>query len=982
MTDGARYRETEPGTSDTGGGSAQPVTRQPGPAAVPPYAVARRNGPAIRNGPSRPLSRRDFLQTAGLAGAGVAFAFPDAPRGLSRRTPSPQSVQQSDFAIRFEDGAIASLKYAADTIDTEYVAPGARLGDVVLRYRSGDGGSWQGLATGAASSQRRIRSSPGAREHGMTVRGAIPGAPEVDVAFVVQDAALRWRVTVANASDRLVEIGDLALPLPINLNREQVGKDWVSTPVLRHGLVAGHGSFFFWMRSNSVGPYLTLTVDPGTKLEYWESRGGYRVFVHSAAAGAVAAGRGCDWRQPNTSLRLRPGEERSYGFTLRWADDYDDVRRVLVEQGLIDVHVVPGMTVPSDLSARLALRCNEPIHAIEAEHPEATSVRALGQRGDAEIWEVRFSRLGENLLTVRFGDGRTMPLEFFSTEPLETLIRKRAAFIAAHQVRDRSVWYDGLLAEWAMDTHVMPTPDDYDRIEGWRRYAVTCDDPGLSKPAFLAAKNAELPAQREVDALDYYIENFVWGGLQRTTEETFAYGIYSIPDWKTNRENDDPGRGGKQRLWRIYDYPHITLMYLSLYRVARRHPHIRTVLGAEDYLRRAYGTALAMFTIPWEIERWSPYETGLMNEPVIGEVIDALYAEGMLDEAERLRPHWERKARTFVVERPDIFRCEYAFCATGLEAAHALAKYALRVAEPRPLPEGEVRVGWVDYPPPTGIPLDDAREFMETQMAVNIFFRGSLEPAFYLLGCGSGSSLGYMSQLGGWSVLDYALHHAADPASHVRLGYASFLSSWALMNTGTPETDYGYWYPGPENDGAAGGQFEAEPYGVTWLGQPHSRGAWYYSCEIDLGFCGALRCARTVISDDPVFGRFCFGGDWRQEDGTVSVVPKDGVRRRFHAVLGTGRLHLESEAARFAAGQTIVVRDDLSQIRFRLETDNPEAQTARIRFECDRAGTWELRQEGQPTRRFALAGGWPSTIEVRVDGRQGSGTVTVARVGE
>ena len=32
-------------------------------------------------------------------------------------------------------------------------------------------------------------------------------------------------------------------------------------------------------------------------------------------------------------------------------------------------------------------------------------------------------------------------------------------------------------------------------------------------------------------------------------------------------------------------------------------------------------------------------------------------------------------------------------------------------------------------------------------------------------------------------------------------GYASYLSSWALMNTGRPDTNYGYWFPGPENDG-------------------------------------------------------------------------------------------------------------------------------------------------------------------------------------
>ena len=116
-----------------------------------------------------------------------------------------------------------------------------------------------------------------------------------------------------------------------------------------------------------------------------------------------------------------------------------------------------------------------------------------------------------------------------------------------------------------MDSKVLPSPDNYDRISGFRIYAVTCDDPGLGKPAFLAAKNAEFPVQQEVEALDYYIEHFVWGGLQRTTDESYPYGIYGIQDWKRNRTSDDPGRNGQLHLWRVYDYPHIVLMYYSMY---------------------------------------------------------------------------------------------------------------------------------------------------------------------------------------------------------------------------------------------------------------------------------------------------------------------------------------------------------------------------------------------------------------------------------
>ena len=69
-----------------------------------------------------------------------------------------------------------------------------------------------------------------------------------------------------------------------------------------------------------------------------------------------------------------------------------------------------------------------------------------------------------------------------------------------------------------------------------------------------------------MEALDYYIEHFVWGGLQRTTEETDSYGIYGIPDWKQNRDSSDPGNKGKRHIWRPYDYPHIVVMYFSMYR--------------------------------------------------------------------------------------------------------------------------------------------------------------------------------------------------------------------------------------------------------------------------------------------------------------------------------------------------------------------------------------------------------------------------------
>jgi len=903
---------------------------------------------------------------------------PGAVRDGSRLSdPERQQVTAAGFTVGFQDGAVVSLRSPDDAMDTEWVQPGQRLGDVALRFRI-PGGGWTEAETGAPGQVREVTSSPDGRAHEAWYRFRVAGGDSPDPAlqphldpeallvslrFFVEDQAVLWDINLENRSPRPIEVGDLAIPMPVNRNRGRGNEAPPGPPVLKHSLVSGDGSFHFWMRGNSLPPFLVLTQDGNTRLEYWDSFAGYRAFIHGAAAESEAREQGCSWRQPVSSLRLapagEPGSSRSYGFKFRWAEGYDGVREVLVEEGLVDVNVVPGMTVPTDLFARVALRSRETIHGIEAEFPEETRIRGLGRRGGSEIYEVRFSRLGENRLTVRFGDDRYQVLEFFCTEPLETLIAKRAAFIAAHQHRNPDLWYDGLLAEWAMDTRVMLGPDNYDRIKGWRIYEVTCDDPGLSKPAFLASKNAEYPVQAQVEALDYYIQNFVWGGLQKTTEETFSYAIYGIPDWKTNRDSDDPGRNGRQHIWRIYDYNHVTLMYFGMYRVAKNFPHIRTMLTARDYLRRAYGTALAMFTVPWEVERWSAYGTGLYNELVIPHVMEALEAEGMRDEAERLRPHWERKVRTFVVDRPDLFRSEYAFDSTGFEATHALAKYALKIAEPGPVSEGEVRPGWEDYPSPTKIPLEAAREFMEFQMAANLFCRGWLETAYYYLGSdyrgggGDRYSLSYMSQMGGWAVLDYGLHHATDPGPYLRLGYASFLSAWALMNTGTPESNYGYWYPGPENDGGCGGGFEAAPFGQTWLEQPHHRGSWYYSCEEDLGYCGALRGARTLVADDPIFGRFCFGGTLEERgEGSgegrafLRVVPRDGVRRRFHAMLVSGRLHLESEADRFAADRPVLLRDDLSEVRFTLESENPEEHTAVLRGRGLAPGPYRVEAAG------------------------------------
>jgi hypothetical protein len=638
-------------------------------------------------------------------------------------------------------------------------------------------------------------------------------------------------------------------------------------------------------------------------------------------------------------------------FKFRWADDYQGVRDVLYEEGLFDIHVVPGMTVPVDLDARVSLRTKNKM-ILTPEFPEQTVIEALGDREkDTPVFKIRFSRLGENWVRIDYGDNLYMILEFFVTEPLETLIKKRSAFLVENQQhRDPSKWYDGLFSEWDMRSGILRSPEDRD---GLNRYVLSCDDPGLGKAPFVAAKNVHYPERSEIEAVEVYIERFLWGKLQCTDEEPYPYGVYGIPDWKVNRESRATDREGwTGHVWRVFDYPHVINLYWNMFRIAKLYPELVRYLDADGYLERAFGTAKAYFTLPRETANWPAEALGNFDELVISDLIEALHTRGWTEKAAWLRERWEGKIERFINDRPNLFHSEYPFDPTGFESYQAFADYAMREM--------------INPEKTLDVTLEATERFMEEEIATNIATRGWLETAYYLLG--GERALRYMSQMGGWSVLHHGLHYADNPAEYLRLGYASFLSSWALMNTGSPESGYGYWYPGKHNDGAAGSAFVMESYGRTWLGKEQPRGPWFYSAEIDLGFGGALRTAATIVFEDPLFGWFAYGGHLSHDGDSVTVVPRDGLRKRFHWIRGDHRFGLWLDRDGFARDLPLVVSMDLAEIRFNLENRTGDAHETRIGLSGLPKGDYDVLLNGTSTQSISYQGIQEVTMSFHVEG--------------
>jgi len=125
------------------------------------------------------------------------------------------------------------------------------------------------------------------------------------------------------------------------------------------------------------------------------------------------------------------------------------------------------------------------------------------------------------------------------------------------------------------------------------------------------------------------------------------------------------------------------------------------------------------------------------------------------------------------------------------------------------------------------------------------------------------------------------------------------------------------------------------------------RGAWYYSAEADVGFCGALRTHATIVTRDPVFGEFAYGGVLSRTGGSVSVLPRDGLRVRFHVIRDAQRFHMTLERDGFARELPIIVSDALDSIQFTIENRGGGAHETGLAIAGLPDGTYTVTVDGR-----------------------------------
>jgi hypothetical protein len=142
------------------------------------------------------------------------------------------------------------------------------------------------------------------------------------------------------------------------------------------------------------------------------------------------------------------------------------------------------------------------------------------------------------------------------------------------------------------------------------------------------------------------------------------------------------------------------------------------------------------------------------------------------------------------------------------------------------------------------------------------------------------------------------------------------------VNSGNSASDYGYWFHGAEDDGAAGWGFNPAKYGTTWIPDDplQPRGLWPYDGEIDNGFSGALRSAATIVAKDPVFGLVAYGGCVQKRGSVLEVELHDGLEQRLELTQLPRPISVQIDGGGFLGKQQI--EQTGQKIRLRLQVES------------------------------------------------------------
>lgn len=874
-------------------------------------------------------------------------------------------------------GQLTSIKIVDDLFPTNYImnmynAPNQNtaahqwMGELMFQTRFAGNENWDESMTSKSDSVRKVELidnkvvvtyENAAEEKGINDFKLVES-------YYLADDQLKWDITVENTNASALEIGDFGVPLAFN-EYWPGGEEIYETRVVDHTFIGKDSSYIYATRPSGLGQFLLMTpdVETGAGFEYqdhWrvEERSGEEAawcqdqagwanglnvfYIHSQVIQKTNRG-----YLENTSLTLQPGESKTYGFSFSIADDEDDMKSTLYEEGIIDAVAVPGMTFSKNMPAKMylhtiydaediSLRVKCP-HELDLHEGNPNTVcnmleckKTAGSQAvyletkvlDGEqyhIYELSFEDLGQNDIYISYDNGsKETELQFYIMDDVEEALNTHSDFMV-----EKTQWdaegeiYDKVFDDWMMDDQ--KKRGEFYGYWGWG------DDWGLTHGEYIAEKNVFIPVAKEIEAVDEYLDVAIWNGLMQEHQED-----YLIHDFLMAEPNTTP-------TYRGYAYAHIYNTYYSMYKIASKYPDMTDYIETPDtYLMRAYNILKAMYS-DGVAYNW---ETGVMGELTTPDIIQSLKKEGYYDEASNVEDIMARKYQNFKNTKYP-YGSEYSYDNTGEEAVYTLAKVNL---------ENDTA---------------NANTMMNKIDAKTRACRG-LQPIWYHYAnpttiCGENWwNFQYTAALAGYCMDDWLRLQdnnlsATERAEAARVNYAAKLANLTCINSGQIDAN-------PGNIGTVSWTYQSEMgnLGGQGTGGGNLHNGWRQMAgEADLGLFGALQILSADVANDPVFGVFGYGCEVEESGNMYCITPLDGLQTRLNLI--DDQLYVELDRDKYTYAE---VAKDCSDVELTIKNLEKTEHDTEVNVTGLADGAYSMVVEGMEVGTFKAEKGKTSTISV------------------
>lgn len=474
---------------------------------------------------------------------------------------------------------------------------------------------------------------------------------------------IAWDFTLRNAGRRSVEVGEVGFPMAFPNIYDGFGWDdpqlthlWHSR-VYVHKYIGGAASWVYAQRMNSMPPGLLVTPSGTTGWEFyshvpgslstpnqWE--GIITVYAHSKAT--VEREGWPNWSNDHTSVILEPGDSRT--FSMRFMSvESDKPDALLPTLDLADrpaVRIFPSAVLPTSAGALVEISGTPARNCFVDREAELETRTEENQT----LCYVRPRESGPIRLSVEDQEGRLSHVHLNFIEPIEQLIKKRAAYIAEHQrVNQPDHWLHQALAMTHIGTNEpILDAEEYERSAGIEAI--------LADALYLTEKNAHVPVASEITAIDRFIEEFLFDDLVNP-------GSFSV----ASRVEDEAA--GPVDTGRPMNYPHVFNLLHSASGVSKVSAGLTR--STDDYLVAAGRVARSFFSHGW----WQfTRRVGILGFPHVYRLIGELRRREHEELASELEWLVVQRARTLAsMQTP--YAGESAMDASGFEDVVRAAQY-------------------------------------------------------------------------------------------------------------------------------------------------------------------------------------------------------------------------------------------------------------------------------------------------------------------